>query len=374
MQGTEHHARLRPVVCFSRVAAVIAWVSLAGACHGDAVGPGARPCRIDADCESWVPVCVDGRCSPCVTDAFCATSGGYCVQGSCAQCRADADCPAGEGCDSGTCALRCDVLSCSPDQACLDPFGTCRSVECSDRKACDNGDVCVQFGCYDRTGRCSPTAPCPIFRPQDAPQVPTECGAAGRCRVSPAAPFLPMDLYPDSKRPIEIESPSPGKVFQAGERAEVVWASAGPESSYIVLVLTAGPADTRALPATAVWGATVREGGRRRLTWADGVVVSEGRFRRGQRWMAPPGRYQLLVQAVRRGTLQAVSPLVPFALERAWPGEGAPCGDSAGCEDPATARVCQAHRCRRLCASDLDCGPGGGCLAPVGDVRVCRAR
>lgn len=190
-------------------------------------------------------------------------------------------------------------------------------------------------------------------------------------------PEVPAGLFPDRDTPIDIDSPPrPGHVFAAPDDVRFVWKSAGKGVAYIVLVLKGASAESGQLLDRAVWGATVGPQEQRDLELGDGVAVKDGEFDPDARWKGEPGYDQLLVQGVAAGNLETVSTLVPFAIERPFVEEGAACRRDSECSDPRVRRVCQATRsgsgvCRRVCASNGDCGATGRCGPLAGGVRVC---
>jgi hypothetical protein len=164
-------------------------------------------------------------------------------------------------------------------------------------------------------------------------------------------------------------------VFDVDGEVQFAWHSTG--TAVIALVLSHQPRYADDLLRYAVWGAALDAKHPPSVTWDEGQMVVN------QTWQAsrpsPPteGDYFLVVQAVSRGSLKAISAPVPFAIgESNWKAEGDSC-DTSGipgdCYNPSVAAGCIDGICRRLCASSFaDCKDSGVCEPPDSEGRrVC---
>lgn len=338
---------------------------------GDNIGPG--PCAY-CDDPTGSEACWRGPdLMTCVSSC-----------GGPAGCRRGHPCVLYEG--RQVCSPFCtDELCGAPDAAvpyreCSRALGECREVVCGRRRPCDDAAEFCDLSrneCYPRDGRCK-GGDCPRLDERVATWGAVAC-IEGRCHLASAPPGeiagagVPVG--------VNLSSPRPGDGFPDEKALVIEWTTTG--TSVIVLVLSGAPSTIDAIRRHAVWGAVVPLGGRNRVTWAEGYAIREDGVWDDRPGSAAPrsGDLFVLVQAVKRGKLIAVSQLVPFRVGGAFARAGETrCLDEGAlpgsCWHPVVLQRCTDGLCRALCASDANCeallGVGRRCLDPRPDgVRHC---
>lgn len=260
----------------------------------------------------------------------------------------------------------CEPDLCPEGQACIGNF--CTPVMCSERDPCSSGEFCYLFECFPASGSCRDD-PCP--RLPEADEV--VCGPDQYCHVEQTPPPPISGLIAD--RAVPVSRPSSGETFPAEADVRFTWNAGG--AAVVVLVLDAVPAWSGEVLPSAIWGLARAASASPTARWADGVAI------RDEVWQAAPepapegAPLYLLVQAVHKGELVAISPLVPFIVgESGWrlPGDACDVTEPEPCANPGRAQTCYQGSCAVLCASSADCAglPTPLCgLDPETSVRVC---
>jgi hypothetical protein len=347
--------------------ALVAVVLIAG-CGGDDDFP------LDPCLECGPDLCYLGtRCS----DGGCETE----PIGCSTTCAGPEDCGEGHACVtqnwSQVCSLDCDSTLCADRRECRS--GACSAVDCGFVYDClDDTTICDAWAhrCYPFDGSCATVSECPHFDGRLEEVGVTTCDGA-YCRVA-AQPTLPIPgLEPDGAA--SVQDPSEGATFASASEMVIRWA--GPPGVSIVLVVAEVPESASTLLDSAIWGASVAEGGERELVLADGDAVSGGAFQHGTAAVLPTGTPLFVyVEIISGSELVAVSPLVPFMVGDTWPASGDPCaapGNVPGdCWHPTRLQGCSPadDRCRVVCLSYRDCLDAGlalDCGQPHDGIRYC---
>ncbi len=334
--------------------------------------------------------CPISRPQPCrsheveFTGTYCPPGGGDCrfIEDSCVSpCTDDDDCALGYDCvwlsdDSSSrwCSPLCNDASCNRDKGegerhdreC-DTSGGCRAVECGRYVQCDGAMICDPNvrKCYPENGACSASAddPCPEF------EVLEPVCEDGWCQVNSDRTGTVSGLEVESDMRIEVEQPATGSTFSSYEEVTLDWVAV--DGDVILLVFADEPENADDLREMAIWGRSLSRGAQRSVSLADGHSIVDGEWLPFDEETIPTRRpLYLLVQSVDRGRLLAISDLIPFRIEDAWPGHDAECdaddfGDINGqsCRNPAAVQVCvqewedgeYVNRCRVVCLSQADC-------------------
>jgi hypothetical protein len=248
-------------------------------------------------------------------------------------------------------------------------------VVCSARVPCANAaDICEveTERCFPSNGDCRDGGACPAFGSALGDAATVECGSGGLCRVRPK--LSPPDFL-DVDRAVTVRSPEPGHEYAPGDLPTIAWDAVAGAVTLVLVTDATFPDSEQTLHDHAVWGAALREG-QTRVTWGAGHPIRAGRWLDASPAAPASGRHYLIVQAVRRDDLAAVSVVVPFRVgtDAPWSVPGDRCvepGVPGSCDNPGIILGCVAGRCRRVCASDADCDPSHRCQRPSGGLRVC---
>jgi hypothetical protein len=286
-----------------------------------------------------------------------------------------AGCRPGHRCLGFACDERCDPALCRSHEDCTSATGTCRFVECSERVACAPGFICESRSnrCFPANGDCRSGNVCPQFGGDLLNAVATvSCMADGLCAVTPKAGPPPFFNVAEQ---IAVSIPTRGTRLSAPAQPEFEWRSF-PGSASLLIVTNRWPVDGSILASAAIWGAAVASG-TDHVGWSAGKPIERGRWLDAAPQALTAGSYFFVVQAVINGSLEAASPVVPFVVgeNTPWkqPGDGClQSGLPGDCENPSQILSCIDGSCRKVCASDVECGDMGPCGEPTGfGYRLC---
>jgi len=313
-------------------------------------------------------------CDECTADQVCWEAEMECTD----LCVDRTTCKEGHACivvdQQVACDVRCDPALCAPD-VCSSDFGSCIAVECSATRACATpGDGCDQINreCYPVNGDCSED-PCYQFSAV-SPVADVTCGADNFCHLEPL-PMPPpwLDSF-DPSPDLALSAPAPGQSFAAASDVELSWADPG--TSVIAYILAAIPQNARSVAMAAIWGIAVPADGSPSAQLADGSAIVGGV------WTADPVTLPVdqplyaFVFTLSHGEVKHLSMLVPFRIAGAWAKLGDVCEGAThlpdDCFNPGAVQACRDRRCRRVCASHVDCADLGlACAEAVAGVRIC---
>ncbi|WP_437278363.1 hypothetical protein WME90_45300 [Sorangium sp. So ce375] len=155
------------------------------------------------------------------------------------------------------------------------------------------------------------------------------------------------------------------------------------DAPVIAVLLDAVPTSEDEFRSHAVWAGSRRAEDVPYLAWEDGfkVVPEVEPTETSMSWTplptdyAPSGRLFLVLQALERGELTAISDLIEIAVDKPFLAAGARCksapGEGSECDRPDAPQVCWQGSCREVCASDRDCPRTKPCEPPRGGIRLC---
>jgi hypothetical protein len=320
-----------------------------------------------------------------------------------AVCETTADCATASGGGPGhacidnaggtLCDPYCQASLCGANGECTSMCGTCETVECGVDVSCSAASAYCSVGqhtCFAETGGCSSDSDCPALNDFLIPSSSNVCEGgslatyggiacvSGLCRWQ----FTPIQLVVPGASTIEVLIPSIGTTFSDQSQIKFAWAA--PNDSVIVYVLDAIPEDWADLQKSEIWGYEAQMGSSNSVTWSMGSTISGGQWNNGPPIVPTNMALYVLVEEVGSGETTGVSDLVPFVVGDGWPEVNSPCSPLAAvpdnCDNPSRQpQLCYDGSCRALCASDADCGGGGGTCGsaiwnPVvgGTIRYCQ--
>jgi hypothetical protein len=325
---------------------------------------------------SGCPVDPPFSCDECSSDEFCWEAAQQCT----ALCTDASSCNPGHACVAAgnqmACDVQCDSALCPADEACGSSVGNCVRAECTPSLPCVRaGDACdtTVHKCYSVNGDCSDRT-CYDFSAVKA-VADSDCGGDGFCHLVPWEIRPPWLRHALSTPPtLVIMAPTPGQSFPVAADVSVGWIDQG--TSVIAYILSAIPPFPEAVSATAIWGVAMPSGGGTSATFQDGSAIVAGEWRDVLPSLPSDRPLYFFAFALREGEVVDVSMMVPFRVGSAWAALGDTCAGSQhlpdDCFNPASVQACRDGRCRRVCASHVDCEDLSlGCAEAVDGVRIC---